>query len=186
MGACKPLLPLAGRPVIRYSFDALRQGGVAAITVVVGTDGEAICKALDGLTFAVAWNREPESDMAASVRSGLRTISPDVSGVIIHLADYPLVLPETIAALLAAHDAQPVNIIMPVHKEQSGHPVLFPRAMLEEIHEVATLRDIVRRDAARRLSLEVHDRGILTDMDTPRDYDCLRENFGQKKADNVP
>lgn len=180
MGTCKPLLPLAGRAVILHSFEALRGGGVDDIILVAGANGDAVCKALAGRTFAIAWNNEPESDMAGSIRLGLRAIPPHCSGVVIHLADYPLVRPETITALIAGHDAHPEQIIIPVYQGCSGHPALFPRTVLAEIHEVATLRDIVRRDEARRLSLEVNDRGILTDMDTPRDYECLRESYEKK------
>lgn len=179
MGTCKPLLPLAGRPVILHSFEALQGGGIADIILVAGADGDAVCEVLAGMHYVVAWNREPESDMAGSIRLGLQAIPPHCTGVLVHLADYPLVRPETITTLIAGHEAHPEQIIIPVYQGRSGHPALFPSAVLAEIYKVATLRDIVRRDAARLLSLEVNDCGILTDMDTPRDYERLRENYGK-------
>jgi CTP:molybdopterin cytidylyltransferase MocA len=42
--------------------------------------------------------------------------------------------------------------------------------ILEELQGDLTLKDLVRRNPDRLLCIDVDDKGILIDMDTPEDY----------------
>ena len=108
--------------------------------------------------------------MASSVRAGRDALTAEVSGVIVALCDHPLVSADTVAGLAAAHAASPAGIIIPCHGERRGHPLLFPRAILDELVNGMILRDLVRRDPDRIRCLTVDDPGVLIDMDTPEDY----------------
>ena len=87
--------------------------------------------------------------MASSVRAGRDALSAEASGVIVSLCDYPLVSAGTIRRLCAEHADSPASIIIPCHGEQRGHPLLFPRAVLNELAGGLILRDLVRRDPER-------------------------------------
>jgi molybdenum cofactor cytidylyltransferase len=171
MGRCKPLLPLGDEPVACRCVRALKEGGIDAIVAVVAPPhGDRVAAALAPLGVRLVRNDDPGSDMAGSVRAGLAAVDGDASAVVVCPADHPLVSPSTVAALLAAHAAEPDRIVIPAHAGRKGHPVLFPRAILDELAALPTLRDVVRRDPGRLRLLEVADPGILLDLDTPADY----------------
>lgn len=170
MGSCKQLLALGESTVIARCLWTLQQGGVNETVVVVSQDGQEVAAAAEACSARVVVNLSSDGDMASSIRAGRAALDPDVSGVIIALCDYPLVVPATIKALLSQHDRFPERIITPRHQQQGGHPLLLPRLILDELVEGMTLRDLLRHDKRRVDAVAVDDPGILLDMDTPEDY----------------
>jgi len=170
MGRCKQLLPLGGSTVLGRCLDTLVAAGLDDIVVVVSPAGEEVAAEARRYPVRVVVNPEAEGDMASSLRVGRDALAEGISGVVVALCDYPLVLPETIARLQETHHQEPDRIIIPTHDGRRGHPLLVPRLILEELEGDLTLRDLVRRDPARLRTIEVADRGILLDMDTPEEY----------------
>ncbi len=179
MGSLKPLLQLADKPVIRWSVDALLTAGVDDIVVVLGPNGAEIAATVNSLPLTVAWNLDPASDMAGSVRAGLCALQANASAVLVCLADHPLVTAATITLLIEAHWRQPDKIIIPLYDGRKGHPTLFPRQVLEELNVLPTLRDIIHKEPQRIELCHVRDRGVVLDMDTPGDYEEMRAVVAQ-------
>lgn len=173
MGRPKQLLPLSDRPALRRCVESVIAGGAPEVLVVIAESGDTGC-VLDGLPVRIVCNSERDSDMAGSVRVGLRDVRESATGVLVCLADHPLVSPGTVRLLLEEHAARPDRIIIPVYRERRGHPTLFPRAVISEIRSLPTLRDLIRRFEDRVLLRDVPDEGVILDMDTPGDYERLR------------
>ena len=175
MGSYKQLLPLGNRNVVGRCLDTLRKAGIDEIIVVVSAEGHKVAAEAEKYPVKVVVNHQPDGDMASSVRAGRDEVPANVSGVVITLCDYPLVLPATIECLIRAHAEQPGKIIIPCSDGKLGHPLLFPRPVIDELTEDRILRDLVRQDLGRVHHVEVHDPGILIDMDTPAEYQriCL-------------
>jgi molybdenum cofactor cytidylyltransferase len=170
MGSCKQLLPLGEKTVIIRCLEALITGGADEITVVVSKTGDEVVKAVQHYPVKIVVNPESAGDMASSVRAGRDALTAEASGVIVSLCDYPLVSMQTISRLIGEHGNFPGKIIIPCHQERRGHPLLFPRAILNELINDLILRDLVRQEPERILCLNVNDPGVLLDMDTPEDY----------------
>lgn len=173
MGRTKQLLQLGDKPIIGHCIDAMLDAGVSDCVVVLGAEESEIAWLLRGLPVTIAVNDVPGSDMAESVRAGLKLISASSSGVLIGLSDHPLVSPETMKTLIREHAAFPGSIIIPVYLRKRGHPSLFPVPALREIFFGGNLRDIVRQDPARVRLVDVPDEGVVLDMDTPGDYEAI-------------
>jgi molybdenum cofactor cytidylyltransferase len=176
MGRTKQLLQLGDKPVIRHCIDALFAAGITDIVVVVGKEESEIIPSLQGLPLFIAINDKPDSDMAESVRAGLRRLGPS-SAILAFPSDHPLVLPETIKVIISEHRASPDTIIIPAYDNRRGHPTLFPRLIIDEIFSGITLRDITRKDPARVKIVPVWDKGVILDMDTPEDYIAILKNY---------
>ena len=170
MGSCKQLLSLGESTVIVRCVVALVTGGAGEIVVVVSEEGHEVAEAVRDYPVRIVVNPECEGDMASSVRAGRDALPAEASGVIVCLCDYPLVSAGTINSLIVEHGDSPGSIIIPCHQERRGHPLLFPRAVLNELVDDMILRDLVRRDPNRIRSLDVADPCVLLDMDTPEDY----------------
>jgi molybdenum cofactor cytidylyltransferase len=174
MGSCKQLLPLGDGTVIARCLDTLFAGGVGEIVVVVSPDGQEVADATRDYPVRIAINPESGGDMASSVRAGRDALTDEASGVIVALCDYPLVSAATITSLVNEHAEVP-GIIIPCHGERRGHPLLFPRTVLNELADDLILRDLVQRNPERISCLKVDDPGVLIDMDTPEDYHRICE-----------
>ncbi len=171
MGRLKPLLPLGDKPVLRHSIDVLSEAGVREIVVVCGADAGQYQAAVGGSAARLVPNRMPASEMADSLRLGLEQLDTAAySGVLVCLADHPLVTAGTCRTMLRLHQEYPGRIIIPAFQDSRGHPSLFPADVIGEIFTRTSLRDIVREDPARVLVVDVPDEGVVLDMDTEADY----------------
>lgn len=170
MGSCKPLLPLGDETVIERCLNTLHHGGVNEIIVVVSIHGEEVARAARNHSVQLVVNPDESGDMASSIRVGRDSTTPETSGIIVALCDYPLVMPNTVTALIDQHAQHPGSIITPTCQGRRGHPLLLPRSILEELTVGKTLRDVLNKDTARIREVPLDDVGILMDMDTPDDY----------------
>jgi molybdenum cofactor cytidylyltransferase len=177
MGRTKQLLPLGPKPIIRHCLDSIVTAGLRDIVVVLGTDRDDVVAAISGTPVKIVVNNDPRSDMAGSVRLGLRQIDPASTGVLICLADHPLVSSRTITELANVHGSGPDNILIPLYHGRRGHPTLFPRKAIEDIFSVETLRDILASRAGSVRTVDVDDEGVVLDLDTPEDYERIKQRF---------
>jgi molybdenum cofactor cytidylyltransferase len=177
MGKLKQLLLLNGKPMIRHCLDSILSSGLRDIVVVLGSGGSEMNNTLNGLPVSVVFNEDPESDMTASVRTGLREVDDASTGILVSLADQPLVSSETIRTLVRAHIREPDKIIIPVYKTKKGHPVLLPKGLLKDIFERGTLRDVINKHSGRVRLLSVSDEGVVLDVDTIEDYRKMEMMF---------
>ncbi len=175
MGSCKQLLPLGNRRVIDCCLETLTAAGINEIVVVVSRNAEEVAEAARIYPVKIVVNTHIDGDMASSVRVGRNALLPDSTGVIVTLCDYPLLLPSTLSLLMAKHQVSPESIIIPCHAGQRGHPLLFPRQVLNGLADEQILRDLVHHGQAKIIHLDVEDSGVLIDMDTPEDYRRILE-----------
>ena len=103
-GEAKQWRALGGKPVIRWSVEAMLRAGASDVVVVVAAGSEAA--AATALTHLSGWRLATGgSSRAASVRNGLRTLGgPGDRPVLIHDAARPLLDSPVIHRLIAALD----------------------------------------------------------------------------------
>jgi molybdenum cofactor cytidylyltransferase len=188
MGKAKLLLPLDGKPLLRWSVEALRPH-VDDLIVVVPPDDAAIRAALDELDVRFVTNPTPEAGQGASIAAGVRALaagtvdtpgnarrvddaSAVVDAVIVALGDQPRLPEGLIRDLLRVFRASGRAIVAPVYRGVQGTPVLFGAGVFDELRALggdAGARAVVRRDPARVAPLVV-DADMPLDVDTPEDY----------------
>jgi molybdenum cofactor cytidylyltransferase len=176
MGKLKQLLPLADKSAVRHCLDAIISSGIADITVVIGPEHEALREEINGLPVRIAVNEKAGSEMAESVRAGL-TSSPSVTGVLVCLADHPLVSADTLRTLVGAHTGRPDKIVIPSFQGRRGHPCLFSADAARSVFSGMNLRQIIAADPSRIEYVGVDDEGVVLDMDTEEDYRVMLEKF---------
>jgi molybdenum cofactor cytidylyltransferase len=74
--------------------------------------------------------------------------------------------------MVSAYERTSARIVIPTCQGTRGNPVLFDRSVfpqIEEIHGDVGAKEVVRRNAADVLEVEVNDVGVLVDLDTPSD-----------------
>jgi molybdenum cofactor cytidylyltransferase len=174
MGFPKPLLKLGPRTFIEALVAAMLQS-VARLVVVVGAHADAVRGAIAASSrITVVENPDYLRGQLSSIKAALPHLGPDAAGVLIHLADHPLVRAETFAALIDGyrHAQKPIAIVR--FRGRRGHPVLFSRDLFAELAlapEDQGARAVVSADPNRVSYVDVDDPGVLTDLDTPEDLE---------------
>ncbi len=109
----KALVPLAGRPLVRWAVDTLLAGGVAEVVVTIPPGERAAFAAAvpDGVLLV-----DGGPTRTASVRAGLAAVDEAADAVLVHDAARPLTPPEVVARVLAAltDGASAVVPVLPV------------------------------------------------------------------------
>ena len=110
----------------------------------------------------------------------LEIINRPVDGLLVWPVDYPHVRSGTAAAVVSAFLRSEKAMVLPVHKGRRGHPVVFGRAVFDELlsadPEIGP-RAVVRAGRERVLEVDVDDAAILEDIDTPEAYrDLVRRH----------
>ena len=178
MGQPQPLLPLGNKTVIRHCFDNLVAAGIKNVVLVICRGGSEILDSMKDLPVQIVFNENPESEMAESVRIGLRTLTDSSAGVLVHLSDHPLVSAGTLKSIVQYYLETPDKIIIPLYKGKKGHPSLFPKPVTDEVFVGLNLRDIINKDSSRIRFLDVDDEGVILDMDTKEDYERILKKIG--------
>lgn len=172
-GRQKLLLPLDGKPVVRWSVEAVLPH-VADVVVVTGPDG-AVRPSLEGLPVRFAVNPRPEAGQGASIAAGVAALAPATTAALVVLGDQPRLPPGVIPALLAARARTGKAIVAPVYRGTRGTPVLFAAEVFPELAALtgdAGARSVVDARPERVATVEVA-AAMPADVDTPEDLERL-------------
>ena len=102
---------------------------------------------------------------------------PEVDAILVTLVDVPLIETSTVRALLTRAMKSPAPIVRAVHHARHGHPVIFKRAVFDDLRraDLSVGAKAVFR-AFQVEDVEVDDPGVLEDVDTPADYERVTES----------
>ena len=178
MGRPKLLLTWDDTTVIGHIIRQWRELGAAQIAVVHRPGDAELARELDRLNFPVQDRIEnPQSGqgmfssiLCAAKWQGWRR---EISSRAVVLGDQPHLQRNTLRALWEQAGRNPDAICQPVFNGRTGHPVILPRGVFEELkHSRAkTLKDFLKPFYRRCVQCPVADTGLLLDLDRPEDYD---------------
>lgn len=171
MGEFKPLLELRGRSLLAHCAELVRGAGAEPAVVVCGHRGGEVAAEAARSGLATVRNPHPEQGMYSSIRTAVPLLS-DTDGFFLLPVDIPLIRPATIRALAAAFE--PDKVIFPAFEGRRGHPPLIPARFIGDILDYSGaggLKSLLEQRPGR--NVEVWDRGILLDADTPEDFAVL-------------
>lgn len=184
MGSPKGLLDLEGKSVILHVVQTMRQVLRAeAIFVVTGHEPHRMQEALAGQNVRFAHNPEYDAgQMLSSVKVGAAAVRGTCEAFLLATLDQPLVLPTTLQSLRDTWQANPAPLMVPCYQGKRGHPILIAANCIDEILAIpadGSLRDFVERRKSEGREIAVKDRAVVSDLDTPEDYQRM---LGELKA----
>lgn len=176
LGQPKQLAPIAGRPALAYTLDALRASRIDRIALVLGYAADEIAAALDLKGICVVRNDAYPEGQSTSVIAGIKSLGDDVTAALMVVGDQPLLAPTVVDAIVHAYDETGGPFIVPLYEGEWGNPVLIARAtwpLLENLKGDTGARPILRKHMDMVLEVPVPG-SLLDDIDTPEDYACIR------------
>jgi len=179
MGAAnKLLLPFGDSTVVETTLSRLLASSVQEIVLVGSELSMEHLKPLESDRVRLVNNPNYEQGMTSSIQAGVAACGASAAGFMICLGDQPLIETGTYETILnqfsgSAQENSAV-IVLPFFDGRKGNPVIFSAAYRKAIlahQEPEGCKGIVQANKAHAIRVDVADAGILTDIDTPADYD---------------
>jgi len=184
MGRPKLLLPLGSSTVIGRMLTLLKRPEIAATIVVVRSDDEPLRAAVDAGGAIPLQPEVAPAEMRHSVEHALRYLQCQFQpgaddGWLLAPADHPLVEAAVMDRLIASWRDSRDRILIPVHCGKRGHPTVFPFRLAAEVFDLppdAGLNRLLTTHTGEIEQIDVDSPGVVSDLDTPDDYERLLES----------
>jgi molybdenum cofactor cytidylyltransferase len=168
----KPFLLYKGKSFIQLAVEKVKSIGIDPLVIV--TNKLYYPQILEcNFPASIQINPHPEQGMLSSILIGLNEIESSGAGFFLCPIDYPLVQQKTYHKLLLAHQSQPHQIIKPVCNSRAGHPIVFPKNLIESLKQAPLdqgARVVTRQHVHQTSFIPVDDPGILLNINTPGLY----------------
>lgn len=180
MGAFKPLLPFGETTVLERAIVLFRDAGIHDIRVVVGHRSADLLPLLMRLQVQAVLNKRYHEGMFTSVVAAAESLDSESGAFFLLPVDIPFVRRETVELLARSYQSAAVSILYPAFRGTRGHPPLISGSFRDRIISwngnggLNALLMQYERDSA---TVETGDEGTLLDMDTPEDYQRLKNTL---------
>ena len=163
---------IQGIPLIKLSVKNILASSIGELIIVLGYQKEIIEKLIDkNEKIKFVFNKDFESGMASSIKTGLDNLSEKTEAFFICLGDMPMVSHDIYNQLIKSKDNK--EIIVPTYK---GNPVLFDKSMKEKVLDITGdvgAKKILELNKDKILNLEINDQSITKGFNTQDDFSSL-------------
>jgi CTP:molybdopterin cytidylyltransferase MocA len=182
----KQLVVHEGLPLVARAAQAALETGADPVVVVLGADATMVRAALSGIPVIPVVNPEWDGGLGTSIATGVRTImghTPSVCGVLVMLADQPLVDEAALGRLIDTwfySDPRPCDggldatIAAAEYDDTVGVPAVFGRAHFDALCSLppaAGAARLLRHGDDRVIRVAMPEAAV--DVDTPEDLERL-------------
>jgi molybdenum cofactor cytidylyltransferase len=173
MGTPKQLLPWRKTFILQQVIENTQASRLGMILLVLGSHADEIAgKIKISSKTRIVINRDFKEGMSSSVKCGVNNAPEAAEAFMLLLGDQPSIDPDIINKLIDCYQTDKHGIIIPVYDGRRGHPVVFDVKYKQELLAIGDGGAKVVVDNHVRDILEVHvvSPEVLTDIDTPQDY----------------
>lgn len=169
-GSTKQLAIFDDKPLVTHAIRTAERVCGAQSLLVTGNDWENVAAACAPLTGFMIYNPRYRDGMATSLSQGIRSISGLADGVLLMLADQPLISDEHLQDLTKAWHASPELICASRYANTQGPPVIFPARFFAELLQLQGDRGakaVIEANTDQVISIPFENAAL--DIDTPDD-----------------
>lgn len=172
-GSPKYQLCYGGKTFFQHIYDNLFGCKIKKILTVIRKDYEESFKNKFKKEYVI--NETPDNGMLSSVITGFNKLKK-YDAIIVYPVDHPLVKKETIENLIYCYISFPGNIIKPLYKKLSGHPIIIPLKLFDNINpdEYKDLNSIIKNSKIESVYLISEDEGVIRNINTGDDLKNIR------------
>jgi molybdenum cofactor cytidylyltransferase len=173
MGTPKQLLPWGKTIILQQVIDNAAASHLEQILLVLGSHaGEIAGKITISPKIEIVVNHDFKEGMSSSVKCGIKNAPAGADAFMLLLGDQPFISPAIINRLLDEYQTSKHGIVIPVYNGKHGHPVIFAAKYKQELLAIADqgAKAVVNNHLQDILEVPLDAPEILTDIDTPQDY----------------
>ena len=163
---------IKGIPLIKLSVKNILASSVDELIIVLGHQREIVEKLIDkNEKIKFTFNKDFESGMASSIKTGLDHLSEKTKAFFICLADMPMVNKDIYNQIIKFRDKN--EIIVPTYKGKQGNPILFSKSMKEKIMKVQEdigAKMILESNKDKVFNLETNNVSITKNFNTKESF----------------
>lgn len=169
-GSPKQLVRFEGQSLLARVISRATELLGPAVSVVLGAHAAEIAATVPPGSASILVNRDWQEGIASSIRTAVLRLPGACDGVLMLLADQPLVAAQTLERLATAWRRQPRHIIASRYGSVTGVPAIFPRRCFGDLVALRGdqgARILIHRYADYVIALAHPDAAI--DIDYPED-----------------
>jgi len=163
---------IQGIPLIKLSVKNILASSINELIIVLGYQKEIIEKLIDkNEKIKFVLNKNFESGMASSIKTGLKNLSEKTEAFFICLGDMPMVNKKIYNHLISCRKKK--DIIVPTYNNIQGNPVLFSKSMRPSIMTIngdIGAKKILELNIGKMLKVKIDDINITRDLNTKNDF----------------
>ncbi len=183
-GRPKQLLPFGGRTLVEHALDILLQSPVDEVIVVLGAHAEEIAPLVQKPRVRVVLNPRWEQGQSTSLRAALDALPPECEAMIFAPCDMPWIPPALIGEIIAVWQATGKPLVATMGGQVRGIPALIAREIFDELKGIPGdqgCRVLIRGNPERVAHVHA-DPNLLTDIDTPEEYERAIRRFEHQES----
>ena len=163
---------IQGISLIKLTVKNILASSINELIVVLGHQKEIIEKLIDkNEKIKFIFNKDYESGMSSSIKTGLNNLSEKTEAFFICLGDMPMVNSDIYNQLIQSKNNK--EIIVPTLKGQQGNPILFSKSTKEKIMTIqgdVGAKKILELNKGKILNVEIDNQSIKKDFNTKDDF----------------
>lgn len=175
MGFPKALMPIGTSFFLLSIYEKLAKAGLTPVHIVINTGLHTSMKAqiakFPNGNFVL--NDQPAKGQIYAMQLGLKAAeAAGAAAAMIALVDKPTIGDATIAKIAGRAASSPSKIIIPQVAQIPGHPIVIPAdkfSVFIQAPDGRMTQDIFAANEASIEYIDVEDRAVITDVDSPDD-----------------
>jgi len=176
MGSFNKLLShFGGVPLVRLSVARAVACQGCPVIVVTGHMATEITDEIGELPARIVHNSSYASGLSSSIRAALQAVPATCDGVLIHLADMPLINENHLSSMIEIfRENRGLSVVRAMATGQPGNPVILPRILfrsLDQLEGDTGARKVIAASGLDVVGVEIG-LAAVCDIDTPEALDA--------------
>lgn len=183
----KLTLPVGGKPLLRRTAELVLGLRLREVVAVLGHEHETARDLLHGLPLQTVFNPHYRDGQMTSVHCGMAALQQSCDGVLVCLADLPLLEVEDLEMLMAAFADCPTSVLVPTHRGARGNPIVLAYQHREGIlagDRNLGCKRLIEKNPDLVSTVEMTTDHVVFDLDTKEAYRQLQQRLGE--APRIP
>lgn len=177
MGKTKQLLPWGSTTLLGNAIGNAKESNARTVIVVLGANSEAIQKEIEKNSIEILINTDWKSGLGSSIACGTEFLlksSPIPDGILVMLADQPLIDTDYLNAMIGTFASHRKGIVATTYQNRAGVPALFAADYFKKMEKLGDDFGAKKIIASHRENvLEMAPGAKTIDIDTKSDYERL-------------
>lgn len=177
-------LKYKGHWLINHVMQQLWAANIDELIIVRKDNSENLFEGRNSERIKIAMNPDAEKGMTTSIQAGVRLAKKESQGYMVCQADMPLITTSEYNKIIASFESNIANeprlITIPFFQNQKGNPIILSAAYKQDIldhQEMEGCRALVKSNFQFVTKVEMKERHVLIDVDTPKDWERLQSQY---------
>lgn len=174
-------LNVDGVSLLRRTAELLLASNLHEIVVVLGHEAEKTRAILNDMPMKVIENKAYRDGQMTSMYQGLLSLSKVCEGVMVCLADQPLLQINDVNTLITAFGSRcHGSILVPTFEGRRGNPIIFDYEHRQEIlngERNLGCKKLIEKNPHEVSCFEMSNDHVVIDLDTPEQYTAFKAAY---------